>query len=169
MSPLMTASLFFWLWPALILLLAIVISWLVARSLRRIRDARLSRLRRIQPAAVPVSSDATFEQITTGHLGACAIDDRQARLQLDDYLQLVDQTGRALKEGKAGRIPPELRPLLERLDLDADAWLQEMRGSGFLLGAAIGSVAARAAEAARRGARWVVDTVAGLYRQPQAG
>ncbi|MFW5734806.1 MAG: hypothetical protein ACOCZK_05120 [Planctomycetota bacterium] len=65
---------------------------------------------------------------------ACTLDERRACLELDDYLELVDQTG---------RIPPELRSILERLQLDADAWLQEMRSSGFLFGAAIGSMTAR--------------------------
>jgi len=59
--------------------------------------------------------------------------------------------------------------LLDRLQLDVDAWLDLMMSAGAMIGAAINSLAARAAEAARRGTRWIVDTVAGLYRQPDTG
>jgi REP element-mobilizing transposase RayT len=78
------------------------------------------------------------------------------RLTPDEYLTLLDTTGRLLKQGKRGTIPPELAPILQRLDLSIDAWLATMLGWRlFALGAALGHHAARAAEATRRGLRWL--------------
>ena len=43
--------------------------------------------------------------------------------RLDDYLQLVDWTGRILREDKRGAIPSDLLPILERLNVDTGQWL----------------------------------------------
>lgn len=43
-------------------------------------------------------------------------------LQLDKYLQLLDEVGRELAPGKSGAIPEELPPILERLGLDRVRW-----------------------------------------------
>lgn len=74
----------------------------------------------------------------------------------DDYLTLLDATGRLLKHGKRGKIPDELAPILQRLDLSIDAWLATMLGwRMFALGAALGKHAARTTEATRRGLKWL--------------
>ena len=67
-------------------------------------------------------------------------------LSLDDYLTLVDRTGRIITQGKRGSIPPDLLPILPRLDIDIDHWLACMLGWRQFLGAAVGGVAARVAE-----------------------
>lgn len=41
-----------------------------------------------------------------------------------EYLKLVDQTGRIAVHGKRGRIDASLQPILERLGLATDDWLQ---------------------------------------------
>lgn len=38
--------------------------------------------------------------------------------ELKDCLELVDRSGRAVIEGKHGRIPENLPPILERLKID---------------------------------------------------
>lgn len=43
--------------------------------------------------------------------------------RLADYLELVDWTGRALREDKRGAIPGNLPPVLERLQIDPRYWL----------------------------------------------
>lgn len=40
-----------------------------------------------------------------------------------DYLELVDMTGRIIRSDKRGLIQAKLPPILERLNLDVDAWL----------------------------------------------
>ncbi len=102
---------------------------------------------------------APIERVTAGHA--------PASIALDDYLTLVDETGRIIRSGKRGAIPAHLAPILERLDLDLDAWLDLMRSAGSFLGGAFGRAAARAREAIRRGARWIVDVTRGLYREPE--
>lgn len=41
-----------------------------------------------------------------------------------EYLTLVDTTGRHLVHGKRGRIDPAIEPILTRLGLVAEQWLQ---------------------------------------------
>ena len=44
-------------------------------------------------------------------------------MTLDQYLKLLDWTGRQLRRDKAGRIPVEFALILERLDCSAETWL----------------------------------------------
>ena len=78
------------------------------------------------------------------------------RFTVDDYLTMLDATGRLVKAGKCGRIPPELAPILARLDLSVDAWLATMLGfRAFAFTSAIGLAPTLAMEAGRRSLRWI--------------
>jgi hypothetical protein len=44
---------------------------------------------------------------------------------LEDYLQLVDMTGRMIRTDKRGAIPINLPPILERLSINWQQWLQQ--------------------------------------------
>lgn len=71
---------------------------------------------------------------------------------LDDYLRLLDWSGRALKAGKRGVIPADLAPILERLRINAASWLKLVSQLDTLFTNVIGraeSIAQRAAEAGR--------------------
>ncbi len=48
-------------------------------------------------------------------------------MSLEQYLQLVDWTGRQLRLDKPGRIPEHLDPILTRLDCSAETWLDLVR------------------------------------------
>ncbi len=85
----------------------------------------------------------------------------------DDYLELVDQTGRIVRSGKRGAIPAHLAPILERLDVDLERWLSAMENGGRFGGSAIGCAWARAKEAVRRGVKWIVDRTL-LHRNTSA-
>tara|TARA_Y100001934_G_scaffold283832_1_gene407663 strand:+ start:5626 stop:6462 length:837 start_codon:yes stop_codon:yes gene_type:complete len=39
-----------------------------------------------------------------------------------EYFELVDATGRIVKSGKKGAIPPHLKPILERLSIKTESW-----------------------------------------------
>ena len=80
-------------------------------------------------------------------------------LALDDYLRLVDATGRMARAGKRGAVPAALRPILQRLEIDVDRWRSTMRGARRMFGTAIGHASSIAEEAARRGTRWVVSAI----------
>ena len=82
-------------------------------------------------------------------------------------MTLVDETGRLVRGDKRGAIPAHLAPILDRLRIDLDAWLALMRSSGHVGCGSFGALASRAREALRRGARWIVNTPAGLYRDDQ--
>lgn len=77
----------------------------------------------------------------------------------EQYVSLVDATGRRRRADKRGRIAPDLPPILERLGIDEDAWHREMFTSQReqrIFGSAVGSARSRAREAIRRGVRWIV-------------
>ncbi len=97
---------------------------------------------------------------------ACRLRDAPYTPSLDEYLELVDATGRIVRTGKRGSIPAHLRPILERLQIDVDSWVDTMSSPGRLLGTAIGSAMARAAEAVASGVKWIADK-ARIHRQPQ--
>lgn len=46
---------------------------------------------------------------------------------LPDYFELIDWAGRAIREDKSGAIPTELAPILERLNIDPEAWLDSVQ------------------------------------------
>ncbi|MET0068497.1 MAG: alpha-amylase family glycosyl hydrolase [Candidatus Thiodiazotropha sp.] len=46
--------------------------------------------------------------------------------ELNDYLRLVDWTGRAIREDKKGAIPSDLAPILERVGLNPGAWIKSI-------------------------------------------
>jgi REP element-mobilizing transposase RayT len=77
-------------------------------------------------------------------------------LTLDEYLRLVDFTGRQGCPGKRGVVPKSLESILERLDVNTERWVEELLRHGSRFGTVIGSSASLAREAARRGTRWVV-------------
>ncbi|MEQ8790972.1 MAG: hypothetical protein RIC55_32210, partial [Pirellulaceae bacterium] len=66
-------------------------------------------------------------------------------MSVDDYLQLLDWTGRRLVHGKHGAIPPDLAPILDRLQIAEKDWLELAGGFGRLFQ----RVAGRAASIAR--------------------
>jgi len=61
-------------------------------------------------------------------------------LRQQDYLLLVDWTGRQLQSKKRGRIPAQLPPILDRLGIEHSLWLREMRYYGKWYYRAVGSM-----------------------------
>jgi hypothetical protein len=53
-------------------------------------------------------------------------------LAVEDYLRLVDWTGRQIVRGRGGRIPAELPPILTRVGIADDDWLNLVTGFGRL-------------------------------------
>ena len=44
--------------------------------------------------------------------------------KLTDYLELIDLTGRVIKEGKRGNIDISLAPILQRINLTSEQWIE---------------------------------------------
>lgn len=55
-----------------------------------------------------------------------------------DYFELVDRTGRVLKEGKAGAIPEDLAPILERIQINPKTWAHTVQSLGDIFARFIG-------------------------------
>lgn len=75
-------------------------------------------------------------------------------LSLDDYLALLDWTGRQLRSDKRGTIPAELLPILERLSINAETWLETVSCFGRWFHRAVGRISSMAARASRSGKFW---------------
>lgn len=61
-------------------------------------------------------------------------------MRRNDYLQLVDWTGRQIATSKRGRIPSNLPAVLGRLGLDNDGWMRELTHYGKWYYRAVGSM-----------------------------
>ena len=85
---------------------------------------------------------------------------------LSSYLELVDWTGRIVRQDKRGRIPADIPPILERLKIDPDEWLKTMRWSNRFR-RAVGKLAALKAYAEKVGRQWVhgIGSSQSLYLQ----
>jgi hypothetical protein len=76
-------------------------------------------------------------------------------LTLEEYLDLVDWTGRQIVEGKRGVIPDYLAPILTRLSISTDQWLDTVQGYGGLFYRVVGQIENILAAAGRAGRLWL--------------
>jgi len=73
----------------------------------------------------------------------------------DQYLELLDWTGRQIRAGKRGHISPHLRPVLERLDLDVEAWVDNVQRYGGLFYRVAGKLQRLRELAGELGSAWL--------------
>jgi len=76
-------------------------------------------------------------------------------MRLQEYLQLVDCTGRIARADKPGVIDAKLASILERLRIDPDEWKTTMLIGGNRFGRAIGRLELLRAHARRLGQAWI--------------
>jgi len=82
-------------------------------------------------------------------------------MDLDDYLALLDWTGRKVVEGKKGSIPEHLAPILRRLDIEADQWLHSSQHFGSMFYRVAGKVNKMKERSLATGQKWVKGIRAG--------
>lgn len=75
--------------------------------------------------------------------------------RLDDYLELVDWTGRAIRPHNRGFIDDRLPPIIQRLNINAEAWRLAMRPRGNVFGRAMGRLDHLRLHANTLGQSWV--------------
>ncbi len=98
------------------------------------------------PPAAATGCDAVGGQaaVATGQLmpgpkqAARASDQGYLPIRLDKYLSLLDWTGRELRAGSRATIPAQLAPILERLGVNTDGWMETVRHFGRWFKTAVG-------------------------------
>lgn len=129
---------------------------------------------RAKLAALPEASDYTSVQQRSRQLKGSLSDDKLPTLvafekattniarptlmcgmQLTDYLQLIEATGRAIAREKRGRIEAEALPILDRLDINYDAWFGQMQHRPLKMPQAIGALTSLLAFAHATGRHWI--------------
>jgi hypothetical protein len=118
--------------------------------------ARIEALRSARdPQAVPLLSFGTPESTATAAIP----------FRLEDYLALVDWSGRAVRADKRGAIDTDLPPILERLNIDPAVWQQTMQPRGAVFGRALGRLDRLRRHARSLGQSWIrgLSVAARLY------
>lgn len=88
----------------------------------------------------------------------------------DEYLSLVDWSGRAVRPDKAGAIPGDLPPILCRLGIKAPAFARHMSGGGGQFARAMGAAERLQVFAERCGSRFIkgMKAARSLFSVPSA-
>jgi len=100
-----------------------------------------------KPTLLPLVDENTIE--TTNEDTVC-------RFRLMDYLELVDSTGRVVRDDKRGAISALAAGALDRLGIDEGEWLAHMKPRKQRQPVAVGSVLRLKAYAQLTGRKWVV-------------
>ncbi len=80
-------------------------------------------------------------------------------LRQQDYLSLVDWSGRQLQSKKRGQIPAHLPPILQRVGIDDSLWISEMKHYGKWYYRAVGSLQALEHYCQHLGQKWLKGKV----------
>jgi len=76
-------------------------------------------------------------------------------LSEDEYISLVDVSGRIVREGKRGVVPEELAPILERLKIEPSGWDSLITGFNHTFSRAAGSFESLQAKAMSLNKSWI--------------
>ena len=87
-------------------------------DLKKATDEEIKQ-QRLQRFDLPLKPLAQFEGNVTSRKQIGIL------FSLEDYLQLVDMTGRMIRTDKRSAIPINLSPILERLSINRQQWLQQ--------------------------------------------
>jgi len=82
-------------------------------------------------------------------------DEKALAFSLKDYAELLDWTGRALRDDKKGAIPEKAPPILDRLGLSNEQWVQYVPKLETSFSHAIGNAQALQELAENAGLAWV--------------
>ena len=114
-------------------------------QLRVRRNASRDRTRRVHLSTPPMLA---FRDQSVDH-------EASLPMQFNDYLQLVDWSGRMTRADKPGAINARLPSVLVRLQIDPDAWTMAMRTGGIRFGRALGRLEQLRSHAQRLGQSWI--------------
>ncbi len=109
----------------------------------------------------PIARRANREDECKGHFwegrfNCQRLEDAGAVLiSLERYLELLDWTGRQIRSDKRGHLSADLRPALERLELDAGRWVENVERFGGLFCRVAGTLRRLRAMARATGRAWL--------------
>ncbi|SEH05626.1 transposase [Candidatus Venteria ishoeyi] len=72
----------------------------------------------------------------------------------DEYFELVDWTGRCIRDGKRGAIPAHIYPILQRLEINQDNWVDGVQHYGSHFYKVVGIMRHLLEETERQGRKW---------------
>ena len=75
-------------------------------------------------------------------------------MKFEEYLALLDWTGRQIRADKRGVIPADLAPILDRLQIRQEKWVESIQHFGRWFGRAVGTAAHVADAAQQHGRQW---------------
>jgi REP element-mobilizing transposase RayT len=112
------------------------------------------RIRQMSPVGTEARADASRVRLR------CFADQAEGKkaaipYTFIDYLQLVDWSGRSIREDKRGHIDPKLPCILARLSVDPEVWQLAMARKGTILGRAMGRLDLMRLHATTLGQAWV--------------
>jgi hypothetical protein len=111
-----------------------------------------------QGTAFPATSDAPATPAPSprvpADLAARASNQGFLPMTVPAYLSLVDWTGRQIHEGSRGTIPAELAPILDRLKVNGDGWIETVRCYGRWFKQVVGGRSAMKKFAKKIGRGW---------------
>ena len=81
-------------------------------------------------------------------------------ISIEEYLKLLDWTGRQVRQDKRGAIPADLAPILERLHINQENWLKTISQFHTQFGEVVGRVEQLAQAAAQMGVKWLKGVTA---------
>ena len=104
-----------------------------------------------------------------GEQGHRISDDSGLPVHIDQYLKLLDWTGRQIRKGRRGAIPAELADIMTRLDIEPSLWVEAMENFGEMFRRVAGSAASIAEQAKRVGRHWFqgVNNARQFFKSPQ--
>jgi hypothetical protein len=107
----------------------------------------------------------TIREVDPDQLGAVparlpwrASDKGLLAISLEKYLQLLDWTGRQIGAKRGASIPASLAPILERMGILAEDWVENVREFDRRFGNFIGRLTRMREAADRTGRRWIRGT-----------
>jgi hypothetical protein len=83
-------------------------------------------------------------------------EDNDLPYNLSSYIDLVDQTGRVIREDKSGYISQKLGSALTELELNPDTWIDELKGFKSVGYSAVGTVNQLKEYSSRTKRKWSV-------------
>jgi hypothetical protein len=103
----------------------------------------------------PIDVDAPPPDGAQSEQGRRASDKGFLEMSLEKYLQLLDWSGREVRAEKRGAIPLDLAPIVERLGITVEHWVQGLQSFCEWFGDFAGRPSTLKAHAAAKGFRWL--------------